>query len=113
MHRATAVTAVAIAIFVVLASGSSPQRAAADANCSDFANQAAAQAYYVAHGGPASDPDQLDADRDGRACQSLPCPCSSSSAPAPGPTPTPAAPSSGKTVRQSGRIAAVVDGDIV
>ena len=72
----------------VLASHGAP-RAAADANCTDFATQAAAQSYYIAHGGPAQDPDGLDADHDGIACESRPCPCSTATAPAPAPTATP------------------------
>jgi excalibur calcium-binding domain-containing protein len=43
-----------------------------DRNCSDFATQREAQRYYVSKGGPARDPDRLDADRNGRACESLP-----------------------------------------
>jgi len=48
----------------------------ADRDCSDFATQAAAQRFYVDHGGPRSDPHRLDADGDGVACESNPCPCS-------------------------------------
>ncbi|CAN5396843.1 hypothetical protein BH09ACT12_BH09ACT12_31050 [soil metagenome] len=55
------------------ASAPSPKK---DMNCSDFSTQAAAQRYYIAHGGPGSDPDGLDADDDGVACESNPCPCS-------------------------------------
>lgn len=46
-----------------------------DKNCSDFPNQAAAQEYFLNHGGPDSDPDGLDAEGDGVACESNPCPC--------------------------------------
>ncbi len=42
-----------------------------DKDCSDFATQASAQAYFVAKGGPKLDPDKLDADHDGKACESL------------------------------------------
>jgi hypothetical protein len=49
-----------------------------DANCSDFGSQASAQQYFLNHGGPDSDPDGLDSDGDGVACESNPCPCSSS-----------------------------------
>ncbi len=41
-------------------------------NCSDFATQPEAQAFYESEGGPASDPHRLDNDGDGVACQSLP-----------------------------------------
>lgn len=50
----------------------------ADRDCSDFATQGEAQDYYLRIGGPGSDPDRLDADNDGSACDSLPCPCGSS-----------------------------------
>lgn len=50
-----------------------------DANCSDFSSQAAAQQYFVNNGGsPTNDPDGLDSDSDGVACESNPCPCSTS-----------------------------------
>src|SRR4051812_25146734 len=78
-----------VLVFAIAAlAGHAAARAAADANCSDFANQAAAQSYYIAHGGPAQDPDRLDADHNGIACESRPCPCSSATGPAPAPTPT-------------------------
>jgi len=42
-------------------------------DCANFPNQAAAQAHYAAHPG---DQDNLDADKDGTACENiLPCPC--------------------------------------
>ncbi len=41
-------------------------------NCSDFATQPEAQAFFESEGGPASDPHRLDRDGDGVACQSLP-----------------------------------------
>lgn len=43
-------------------------------NCSDFASQAAAQNYFLSHGGPGQDPAGLDPDRDGLACESNPPP---------------------------------------
>jgi len=43
-----------------------------DRDCSDFATQAEAQAFFLANGGPARDPHRLDGDRDGIACESLP-----------------------------------------
>ena len=61
-------------------------------NCSDFSTQAAAQDYYIARGGPASDPEGLDGDRDGIACESLPCPCNYSTTPSTPPVPPPPAP---------------------
>jgi hypothetical protein len=68
-----------------------PQGRAADRNCSDFSSQRAAQDYFIARGGPTSDPDRLDADHDGIACENNPCPCgrTPSSNPRPKPTPRP------------------------
>ncbi len=47
---------------------------AGDKDCSDFRTQAAAQAYFDAHGGsPTNNVDRLDgADHDGRVCETLP-----------------------------------------
>lgn len=42
-----------------------------DLDCADFANQAAAQAFFEAMGGPAKDPHNLDPDGDGVVCRSL------------------------------------------
>ena len=64
-------------LVAVAALGPAVPASAADRDCSDFANQREAQEYYESKGGPASDPDALDADNDGRACESLPCPCGS------------------------------------
>ena len=82
----------------VLISGliSGPTRASAreaDKDCSDFSSQAAAQTFFLEHGGSASNNfDDLDADHDGVACESNPCPCGvlTTPAPTPAPTPTPA-----------------------
>lgn len=43
-----------------------------DLDCSDFGSQAAAQEHRDHHAG---DPDRLDDDEDGTACEELPCPC--------------------------------------
>ena len=43
-----------------------------DRNCSDFATQAEAQAFFESEGGPSEDPHGLDGDGDGRVCVSLP-----------------------------------------
>ena len=82
--------------------------ATADKDCSDFANQAQAQSYFVSHGGsPSNNFDNLDADHDGVACESLPCPCSSAGRRSGG--------GGGQTAQRAGRQAArvvtAVDGD--
>lgn len=45
---------------------------AVDRNCPDFGSYAEAQAYFLGKGGPSLDPDALDADHDGVACETLP-----------------------------------------
>lgn len=60
-----------------------------DVNCSDFGSQASAQQYFLNHGGPSSDPDGLDSDGDGVACESNPCPCTTSTTPGGGGGTTP------------------------
>jgi Excalibur calcium-binding domain len=48
---------------------------AADKDCANFRSQRAAQFFFLRHGGPQSDPDRLDGDNDGVACEDNPCPC--------------------------------------
>jgi micrococcal nuclease len=108
---------VACVLVCVLPSAAS----AAGKNCSDFANQAAAQAWLNAYPG---DPDGLDGDGDGVGCESLPCPCAGATPPAASPpapvapaTPpvTPPAPPAAQTTPKAlsvrARITSVVDGD--
>jgi hypothetical protein len=59
----------------------SPRATAADVNCSDFATQEAAQNYFLWRGGPAIDPEGLDGDNDGIACETRPCPCNYTTTP--------------------------------
>ena len=87
---------------------------AGDVDCSDFPSQAAAQSHLNAHPG---DPDGLDGDSDGRACESLPCPCSDASgppatnpAPPPPPPPPPPAPAAAAQTAKA-RVVRVIDGD--
>jgi excalibur calcium-binding domain-containing protein len=68
---ATGVLALAVLLIAALPSPAS----ASDKDCSDFATQRAAQFYFLKHGGPRRDPDRLDADHDGIACEDNPCPC--------------------------------------
>ena len=53
---------------------SSPTAPAAptDKDCTDFASHGEAQGYFTSRGGPTADPDGLDVDRDGIACETLP-----------------------------------------
>jgi micrococcal nuclease len=43
-----------------------------DRDCGDFSSQREAQRYFEARGGPRRDPDRLDGNRDGVACEGLP-----------------------------------------
>ena len=85
-----------------------------DLDCPDFAGQAAAQSHLSAHPG---DPDGLDADGDGRACESLPCPCAAASTPpsqppaAVAPPPPPPASSTPAATTVRARVIRVIDGD--
>src|SRR3954451_16755833 len=92
------------AIVVLLSAVAVPGAHAEDRDCGDFATQAEAQAYFVALGGPASDPDRLDGDSDGIACESLP-------STTPTPTPTPTATPQAVATRRSARIVRAIDGD--
>ncbi|MEA2194503.1 MAG: micrococcal nuclease [Solirubrobacteraceae bacterium] len=98
---------------VLIAALPSPASAAGK-NCSDFSSQAAAQAWLNAYAG---DPDGLDGDHDGTACEALPCPCGSAgAAPAPqtpvAPAPAPASsPPAQHVLTVEARIVSVVDGD--
>src|SRR4051812_6644172 len=81
--------AAAVAMSLTMLATRGAPRALADVNCSDFSTQAAAQAFFLTNGGPALDPNRLDVDHDGIACESLPCPCNTSTTPTTTPTPTP------------------------
>jgi len=43
-----------------------------DKDCTNFSTHAQAQAFFMANGGPSSDPHNLDRDGDGVACETLP-----------------------------------------
>ena len=104
----------AVALLAVLACAATPASAShqgtPDRDCSDFPSQASAQDYYVAHGGPSHDPDRLDGEGDGVACESNPCPCGG-----PGQSPPPPAPGDveGVPARQRAVILRVIDGDTI
>lgn len=91
-----------------------PATAIVDRDCSDFATQAAAQAFMLASG--PGDPHGLDgSDNDGRACESNPCPCATT-APQPFVGSTSITPDDTQThtevVRRNvGNVVKVTDGD--
>ena len=70
-----------------------PQEAFEDRDCGDFDHWQDAQDFYLAEGGPESDPHKLDGDGDGIACQSLPGAPPASAEPTPSPPPATTAPS--------------------
>jgi endonuclease YncB( thermonuclease family) len=101
-------TLTALLALVALASVA-PSAIAADRDCADFDTQREAQAYFENRG--PGDPDRLDADDDGRACDSLPSGGGGgggggNSAPAPAP-----APARAQTIEA--RVTSVVDGDTI
>lgn len=124
------VKGIAVTTIVLLLAGLPPTPLtvdAADVDCGDFPNQAAAQAHLRAN---PSDPDRLDQDRDGIACETRPCPCdrvpvnrnaapSPQPAPAPlpiaAPAPAPASAANQAAVAPAGwaRVTNIVDGDTV
>ena len=134
-HRGPLFAGVLALIVAVAAAAFSPAPAPArDFDCGHFATQAAAQDYFIALGGPAQDPDRLDGDHDGIACESLPCPCNTTNTPSgggtpppvmptptpvptstPAPAPTPASTQSPRPVatRRAAQIVRVIDGDTV
>jgi endonuclease YncB( thermonuclease family) len=103
-------------ITLALLAGTPAESPAADRDCSDFSSQASAQEFFIAEGGPSSDPHRLDADGDGIACESNPCPCSSGTG---GPTTPPVIPvppppePEPAPIRQGVVLERVVDGDTV
>ncbi|WP_278257068.1 excalibur calcium-binding domain-containing protein [Nocardioides convexus] len=115
--------AVVLGVLVVVAgigllvpqAGASPGRVVKDLDCGDFGSQASAQDYFLSIGGPYSDPDNLDSDGDGIACESLPCPCSDATGGGGGGggTTTPPPPAAPTTLRTTARIISVIDGDTV
>lgn len=98
----------AVAALLVAGLVAAPANAVADKDCGDFATQAKAQSFFLDHGGPQSDPHQLDADGDGIACESNPCPCSTSQGGGGGDDGD-----KPQVKRQKAKVIRVVDGDTV
>ncbi len=89
-------------VLVATSVGVSAAGTGADRDCADFPDQASAQRYFESKGGPQSDPDRLDGDNDGTACDTLPCPCAGGRG---GPAPP-------KVARRTpARITSITDGD--
>ena len=65
--------AVTLALALAITLAAATPAAAQDRDCSSFDSQAEAQDFFE-NAGP-GDPHRLDADDDGRACDSNPCPC--------------------------------------
>ena len=108
---ATPVLALVAGLLAVLAAAPAQ---AYDRDCGDFPTQRAAQLFFLANGGPASDPHGLDAEGDGIACESNPCPClyqRSTGGSTPATSPTRGAMT--QRLKQAARVVRVVDGDTV
>src|SRR5262245_37837774 len=107
MPRRLTLLTLLIAVTALMAtSADAPTAKAADKDCSDFSTQRQAQDFFIANGGPGSDPHRLDGDGDGVACETLPCPCGASGGGGGG-----GKPDRPKTLRLKGRVVHVVDGD--
>lgn len=104
LRSLVAVLALVAGAFLTLVG--TPSASAADRDCGDFDTQAAAQRFFLNNGGPQRDPHRLDADGDGKACESLPCPCGSSTGGGGGGS-LPA------RIKQHGRVTEVIDGDTI
>ena len=104
MRRCVVTVLTLLAGLLLTLAGGSTSASAADRDCGDFSTQAGAQRFFINNGGPQRDPHRLDADGDGKACESLPCPCSSSTGGGGGGS-LPA------RITQYGRVTHVVDGD--
>lgn len=118
MRRTTLAAVVAALLGLVatmLVSFSAPAGAVfVDRDCGDFSSQAAAQNFFLANGGPQSDPHRLDDDGDGVACESNPCPCIGRGNPGgqTGGTTTNQNSNPGPRIyRETGNVTKVVDGD--
>lgn len=73
--RLLATIGAAVALTVLMLFSFPAGASASDKDCADFPTQRAAQFFFLKHGGPRRDPDRLDGDDDGVACEDNPCPC--------------------------------------
>ena len=105
-QQAAAGLALAILLAWLAGSLAAAPTLAADKDCSDFNNQAQAQAFFDNHN-PSQDPHNLDGDGDGRVCETLPCPCAG-----PGSGGGGGNGGGGKKARKA-RVISVTDGDTV
>jgi hypothetical protein len=74
LTRLPAVLAAVAAALSLVALVPAPASAQRDKDCADFSSQRAAQIFFLKHGGPRYDPDHLDGDHDGVACEDNPAP---------------------------------------
>ena len=72
MLAAPVVAALATLVLALVPAGASARHV--DKDCDNFASQKAAQIYFLKQGGPRYDPDDLDGDHDGIACEDNPAP---------------------------------------
>jgi hypothetical protein len=69
---AAAGAALIVLVVVLLPAAASAQKR--DMDCADFSSQKSAQIFFLKHGGPRYDPDRLDGDHNGIACEDNPAP---------------------------------------
>jgi hypothetical protein len=70
----TLLGAAALVVLLISALPSAASARHADKDCANFKSQRAAQIYFLKLGGPRYDPDDLDGDDDGIACEDNPAP---------------------------------------
>jgi endonuclease YncB( thermonuclease family) len=85
-------TLLALAVALLLASVPAANAQTIERSCSNYLTQETAQWFFWSVGGPESDPYNFDPDRDGVACEELPCPCRYVTPPAPETQAAPPAP---------------------
>ena len=110
MRTRLAALVAALITAAAVCSGSPAESKAADYDCSDFSSQSAAQDFFIASGGPGSDPHRLDGDGDGIACESNACPCGTGSPPPTTPV-VPLPPPEPEPLRVGVVLERVIDGD--
>jgi len=104
MRTLTILAGLAVTLLLALAPSASAQTVDAQRSCDQYLTQETAQWFFWSVGGPESDPYNFDPDRNGVACEHLPCPCRYVDGLTP---PAPALPIAPATTNGSKRAAAV------
>jgi hypothetical protein len=105
-HKTTRGGLVVMGAVALIFLGAASAAAQDTVDCSDFDTQEEAQQFFEQHGGPQQDPNHLDEDGDGRACEGLPSAAGGSATPTATPgataTPVPTATPTGQALPKNG-----------